>query len=205
VGLAVGLHRNEVRRIRGVKEELAMAKRSRRRRTDRLLTGWATDPRFCNAGGEPRDLPLVSFERAPSFEELAAKYLPGVAPRSAIRELRRQGAIQALADEVFRLRSTLSRTAGWSASELAQAGRHLQHVISGILSTPGDPESTELYKEINSLTIDPESAPLVRRTLERRTQVFLDGIEKELNARAGGKGSQGKRKIGLSVVSWREA
>jgi hypothetical protein len=204
VGLAVGLHRNEVRRIRGVKEELAMAKRSRRRRTDRLLTGWLTDPRFCNAGGQPRDLPLVSFEGAPSFEELAAKYLPGVAPRSAIRELRRQGAILALADDVFRLRSTSSRTAGWSASDLAHAGKHLQRVISGVLGNAGDPDAMESYKEIPSVSIDPELVPLARRTLERRTQVFLDSIEKELTARASAKGSRSKQRIGLGVVTWRE-
>jgi hypothetical protein len=204
VGLAAGLHRNEVRRIRSAKEELTMARGGRRSRTERLLRGWATDPRFSDSGGHPRDLPLTSSDRGPSFEELTTKYLPGVAPGTAIRELRRQAVIQVLPDEVFRLRASASRTAGFGTSNIVHAGKRLQRVASGILNSIGEGNGESLYREISNLRINPEEIPLIRRTLERRTQVFLDSIERELKARSGARPIRRSTKIGISVVSWRD-
>jgi hypothetical protein len=204
VGLAAGLHRNEVRRIRSVKEEFTLEKRQRRRRTERLIAGWATDTRFINSGGHPRDLPLISPDRGPSFHELASKYLPGVSPGTAVRELRRQDLIQVLPDEVVRLRASVSGSSGFSASTIASAGKRLQRLASTILFDAQGSDSGKLYKEINILDISPQILPLVRRTLERRTQVFLDAIERELQSHASGGRKRRRVRIGISVVSWQD-
>jgi hypothetical protein len=205
VGLAVGLHRNEVRRIRSAKEELTMERRQRRRRTERLVTGWSGDPRYINSGGHPLDLPLLGRERGPSFQELASKYLPGVSPGSAIRELRRQALVQVLPDDVIRLRASAPRTAGFTPSNVAQVGNRLQRLASTIVHNMTESDGQFLFKEINNLIIDSEMMPLMRRTLERRTQVFLEGIEKELRTQSGAKRKKrSPTRLGISVLSWED-
>jgi hypothetical protein len=73
VGLAVGLHRNEVRRLRSSRDYAGMVKRQRRHRAGRLMVGWTTDPKFTTAGGQPKDLPITSDESGPTFEDLGRK------------------------------------------------------------------------------------------------------------------------------------
>jgi len=202
VGLAAGLHRNEVRRIRTAKEELTLDKKRRRGRTERLIVGWSTDPRFANSGGHPRDLPLTTYDHGPSFQELSSQYLPGVSMGTAVRELRRQGMIQVLPDEVVRLHALTSRNTGPDPTNMANAAKQLQRVASTILyqSAGGD----NIYREINNLKIAPKNLPLIRQLLERRTQVFLVGIERELRSLPKYKATPNSSEIGVSVVTWQQ-
>jgi uncharacterized protein DUF6502 len=204
VGLALGLHRNEVRRIRSSKEELSMERRQRRRRTERLVAGWSTDPRYFDSGGHPLDLPLLTGDRAPSFRELAAKYLPGVSSGTAIRELRRQGIIQVLPDEVIRLRASAARTTEFNPSSVAQAGKRLQRLAATVFHNIAHTNSPIPYKEINNLKIDPRNFPLIRRTLDRRIQVFLEGIERELGTGTGSRRRIGDTRLGVTAFVWKD-
>lgn len=204
VGLAVGLHRNEIRRIRSAKEELTMEKKQRRRKSERLIAGWSTDPRYMDSGGHPLDLPIVSSAHGPSFQELAGKFLPGVSPGTAIKELRRQSLIQVLPDDVVRLRSRAPRTAGFTPTNVAQAGKRLQRLATTIVHNMTAPNEALLFKDIKSLRIDSERMPLIRRTLDRRTQVFLEGIEKELSMISGATKKGRTARLGMTIFSWRD-
>lgn len=202
VGLAAGLHRNEVRRIRTTKENSTLERRGRRRRTERLIVGWSTDHRFTDSGGYPRDLPLTSYDDGPSFQELSSRYLPGVSPGTAVRELRRQGRIRVLPDEVVRLEALTPQYLGPDPINVANAARQLRRLASTIFSQSTDGEN--IYKEISHLKVSSKNLPLIRQLLERRTQAFLGGLERELRSLPKVRSTTTSKEIGVSVVSWQQ-
>jgi hypothetical protein len=149
-------------------------------------------------------LPVLIRDRGPSFQELAAKYLRGVSAGTAIRELRRQSLVQVLPDEVIRLRASASRSSGFNPSNIAEAAKRIQRLAATVLTSGVEGESKALYKEINNLKIDTARMPLVQRTLDRRAQVFLEGIERELKVASRSKGKASYTRLGISVISWEE-
>jgi hypothetical protein len=204
VGLAVGLHRNEVRKIRSGRAEVRMEKMEGRHRAGRLLKGWSTDPRFTTSGGQPLDLPLESDEQGPSFEELVAKYLPGTASGSVLKELRRRSLVQLLPDEIIRFRSLTTRTVGLNATNVALAAKRLQLLGSTVLHNIRDAKNRRLYEEMKSIKVDSARLPLIRLVLERRARTFLEALESELRAAPSASRRADATQVGVSVFSWEQ-
>jgi len=202
VGLAVGLHRNEVRKLRTSQGDAGVVKRQRRHRAGRLLVGWTTDARFTTAAGQPRDLPLSPEDGSPNFEDLVHAFLPGVAPGSALRELRRHALIQILPDQIIRLRRLTTRPVGLSASGIAQASEDLQKLASTILFNLRSAEAPRLHLATRELSVLRERLPLIRSLLEQRAKTFVQALDKELRGEASAKGSGPKDPIGLVVLAW---
>ena len=85
MGLATGVHRSEVSKIR-IAGGTASAKGTMEikkglySKSARVLNGWTTDPRFMTSGGLPLDLPVERNKERRSFEDLVDKYAPGNHP-----------------------------------------------------------------------------------------------------------------------------
>jgi Family of unknown function (DUF6502) len=93
ISAMTGIPRAEVSRILKSSGSLTIGAIERRQNiTNRILSGWHSDPHFLTAGGRPRNLKI--FGDGATFECLVRKYGQGLPIRAVIDELERVGAIQ---------------------------------------------------------------------------------------------------------------
>jgi len=78
-------------------------KAQKRVTSEKILAIWEKKPRYRSNSGAPLDLPLEPHEDAPSFTELVEEALPGKPARHVLKELRRRGLVQQLADKIILL------------------------------------------------------------------------------------------------------
>jgi hypothetical protein len=206
VGLAVGLHRNEIAKIRktGARPRMESKERSFSR-SHRLMRGWSTDPAFTTSGGQPLNLPLLRNEQGRSFEELVAKYLPGINQLgSVLKELRRRGLVQVLPNEIIRFRGVTASPIGLNAKNVAYAAERLQRLGSTVLHNIRDAGHRRLYQETKSVKVPTGLLSRKIPLLERSAKAFLDAFEDELKANSYGSRRSGGTRIGASVFLWEE-
>lgn len=82
IAILTGLTRAEVARIRA--GEGKTSRPSSEQRTERVMHGWFTDPRYVDETGNPRALPMMG---AGSFDELVKRYSGDVPRRAVLDEL----------------------------------------------------------------------------------------------------------------------
>ena len=85
VSLLTGIHRKEVRRLRGAGAPVTVVP-SGLSRTSAILACWLGSPRFTDAAGAPLVLPRTAEGEAPSFEALVASVTKDVRPRAVLDE-----------------------------------------------------------------------------------------------------------------------
>lgn len=205
IGLMIGVDRNLVRKIRTTKRPDQLRNVQRRHRITALLEAWATDWRFLNSAGHPRDLAIQDADGEASLSMLVRQYMPAVSTGTAIAELRRAGVIRLLPDERVRLRSRTPRPTGFTESSVSTVGERLAELASTLLSNLGSPGEQRLFERIEPLWIDAQRLPLARLTLAKRTRTFLDSLSAELANEAVGPASGSKVLIGLTVFSSEDA
>ncbi|RYC29200.1 hypothetical protein D3273_25110 [Lichenibacterium minor] len=85
VSLLTGLHRKEVRRLRGAGAPVSVVPASLSR-TSRILARWLADRKTTDAKGMPRPLPRVAPPGRPSFEALVKSVTRDLRPRAVLDE-----------------------------------------------------------------------------------------------------------------------
>ena len=184
VGLMTGVHRNFVREIRATKPRARLQKVHRRHKGDALLHAWATDWEFLTSAGTPRELPIQPKPDQASFASLAARYMPNVAPRTAVAELERAGLVQTLDGDHVRLRSRSARPLGVNEANLTEAGTKLAGFASTLLHNLKHPDDARVCEYSELIEIPTKRLPVVRRTITKRAQNFLDGLTGEIQHEA---------------------
>jgi len=91
IAILTGLSRQEVKRVRDMLAEDEPPAIARMNHATRLLGGWHTDSKFCNAEGQPAA--LVYTDEPNSFTELCRRYAPNIPPTAMLKELQRVGAV----------------------------------------------------------------------------------------------------------------
>ncbi len=131
ISVLTGLSRKEVLRLRQLPEPGADGEIERFNRAARIVSAWARESEFCEAGGQPRALPLEG--ESPSFAELVARFGGDVTPRAVLDELLRVGTVERDGDGGVRLRSRAYVPAG----DDAEAGRLaiLGHDVAALVET----------------------------------------------------------------------
>ena len=199
IGLMTGVHRNFVREIRATKPSVRLQKVQQRHRGDALLQAWATDWHYLTAAGSPRDLPIQAPEGEPCFARLVAQHMSRVPIRTAIAELRRSSAIRLLPDEQVRLRSRSARPPGITEASIAAASARLSDLTATEVHNLKTPEQRLFCESIDALRIDPRRLALVRQTIAKRAQNFLDLLAEELAPEATFPSTGPTVSIGLTV------
>jgi hypothetical protein len=92
VSLLTGIHRKEVRRLRGAGAPVSIVPASLSR-TSQILATWLASADFADAQGRPRPLPRVS-DRGPSFEALVQSVTRDVRPRAVLDEWLDRGMVE---------------------------------------------------------------------------------------------------------------
>jgi hypothetical protein len=212
VGLAVGLNRNDVRKVlqsgsSGAKTRMTN-KEQRHSKSAKLLKEWSTNSRFLTSGGLPRDLPIVSYDDGPSFEELVVAALPGKHVKHILSELRRRGLVTLLPDEIVRFRSESALPSGLTTASISYAATQLNLLGATLLKRLTDPNAFFLYETTKALYADLEELHRSKPALLQRTMSYLHALESEF----GGKRTSKKKKarpetepsFGYSVFFWQQ-
>ncbi len=85
VSLLTGIHRKEVRRLRGAGAPVNTVPATVSQ-TSRILARWLADPEFTDGNGHPLPLPRIAEPLQPSFERLVASVTRDVRPRAVLDE-----------------------------------------------------------------------------------------------------------------------
>lgn len=85
VSLLTGVHRKEVRRLRGVGAPVNIVPATVSQ-TSRILARWLADPEFTDGDGNPLPLPRIAEPLQPSFERLVASVTRDVRSRAVLDE-----------------------------------------------------------------------------------------------------------------------
>lgn len=139
VSLLTGIHRKEVRRLRGAGAPVSTVPATVSR-TGRIVARWLADPAFTDAGGQPLPLPRNAEVGKPSFESLVAGVTRDVRPRAVLDEWLDRGL--AFADPQDRIvlaeAAYLPRADGDAEAQLYYFGRNLHdHVAAAAANIIG--------------------------------------------------------------------
>ncbi|RYB03015.1 DUF6502 family protein [Lichenibacterium ramalinae] len=132
VSLLTGIHRKEVRRLRGAGAPVN-AVPAALSRTSRILARWLADRDTTDEAGLPLPLPRVAPAGRPSFEALVASVTRDVRPRAVLDEWidRRLAVLDA--DDVVTLLDRAFVPQGGDEQQLYYFGRNLHdHVASAV-------------------------------------------------------------------------
>jgi hypothetical protein len=209
VGLAVGVHRTEVSKIRAAggmasARETMETKERLYSKSARVLTGWSTDSRFTTSGGHPMDLPMERNKQRRSFEDLVDKYAPGNHPGTVLKELRRRGNVELLEEEIIRFKDSRTRTSGTTEANVAQAAKRMRRLGETLFQNILAPQQLRLYLETKTISLNAKQIALMRPVLERRTKTFIAALESEFLARSATGLNGNPKQMGISVFAWEE-
>jgi hypothetical protein len=102
ISLLTGIHRREVKRIRGELRERAGIPKAVTLGA-LLVSRWIGDPEFVDAEGRPRALPRRAAGAEPSFESLVGSVSTDIPPRSILDEWLRLGVVEEDESRLLRL------------------------------------------------------------------------------------------------------
>ena len=136
VSLLTGIHRKEVRRLRGAGAPVNVVP-TEVSRTSRILAHWLADQRFCGPDGQPLALARTS-ETGPSFEELVAAITRDLRPRAVLDEWLDRGIATLDAEDRVVLAETAYVPGGGDDRQLYYLGRNLHdHIAAAVANVEG--------------------------------------------------------------------
>lgn len=176
IAILTGLTRAEVARLRDSSKSPPETKSEQR--TERVMHGWFTDPRYVDDLGSPRPLPMTGTH---SFDELVRRYSGDVPRRAVLDELVSGG--MAATDTKASIRALRRHHAAPTNIDIdiERLGKDLD-----IFFASADRFSKESRGELRRLTVQfPGNIPSsVRRTVTIRTERFLEALADYLHAEA---------------------
>ncbi|MCJ2087834.1 DUF6502 family protein [Methylobacterium sp. E-005] len=140
VSLLTGIHRKEVRRLRGAGAPVS-AVPAVVSRTSRIIARWIADPAFTDPQGHPLPLPRTAEDNAPSFETLVAGVTRDLRPRAVLDEWLDRGLAFTDAQDriVLAEAAYVPRGDGAEGPQLYYFGRNLHdHIAAAVANIVGD-------------------------------------------------------------------
>lgn len=168
-----GISRAEVANIRSNGE--SPIPNSSRQRTERVMHGWYTDPRFVDNNGNPRMLPIIG---AASFAELVRRFSGDIPRRAVLEELLAAGMVQQSADGRLRAVRRHYASSGGSNTDLESLVVDAR-IIFG--STTGNRTKGRSPRRRVTVRFPGQVPASVRRNIALRTERFLDALSEYLH------------------------
>ncbi|ACB25526.1 hypothetical protein ABID82_002790 [Methylobacterium sp. PvP062] len=175
VSLLTGIHRKEVRRLRGAGAPVS-AVPAVVSRTSRIIARWIADPTFTDPQGQPLKLPRTAEGGAPSFESLVAGVTRDLRPRAVLDEWLDRGL--AFTDPQDRIvlaeAAYVPRGDGAEGPQLYYFGRNLHdHIAAAVANIVGDaPRFLERAVHYDGLSED-----LAIRLEERAREIAMEALQ----------------------------
>ncbi len=140
VSLLTGIHRKEVRRLRGAGAPVS-AVPAVVSRTSRIIARWIADPAFTDPQGHPLPLPRTAEGDAASFETLVAGVTRDLRPRAVLDEWLDRGLAFTDAQDriVLAEAAYVPKGDGAEGPQLYYFGRNLHdHIAAAVANIVGD-------------------------------------------------------------------
>ncbi len=172
VSLLTGIHRKEVRRLRGAGAPVS-AVPTVVSRTSRIIARWLADPRFTDGHGRPLPLPRLGSGDAASFEALVSGVTRDLRPRAVLDEWLDRGlATLDGADRVVLAEAAYVPKGGGEA-QLYYFGRNLHdHIAASVANVMGEaPRFLERAVHYDGL-----SEELARRLEARAREIAMEAL-----------------------------
>ena len=208
VSLLTGIHRKEVRRLRGAGAPVN-AVPATVSRTSRILARWLADPAFTDGAGRPR--PLLRAGEGASFEALVAAVTRDVRPRAVLDEWLDRGLIAT--DEAGRvvLQEAAFVPKGGDEQKFYYFGRNLHdHVAAAVANIEGEtPRFMERAVHYDGLTaelaasLEARSRDIAGEALAAANRAAHAACEGEAPVSAAAGGDEWRWNFGVYVYSER--
>jgi len=140
VSLLTGIHRKEVRRLRGAGAPVSVVP-AVVSRTSRIIARWIADPAYTDPQGHPLPLPRTAEGSASSFETLVSGITRDVRPRAVLDEWLDRGLAFTDAQDriVLAEAAYVPRGDGAEGPQLYYFGRNLHdHIAAAVANIVGD-------------------------------------------------------------------
>jgi hypothetical protein len=170
VSLLTGIHRKEVRRLRGAGTPVHTIPQALSQ-SSRIVAVWLGDPSYCNTRGKPA--PLRKAGEAPSFESLVEMVTRDVRPRAVLDDWLNRGLVTTdVQDRVVLVEAGVIPASG--DDQLYYFGRNLHdHIAAAVANVIGDrPRHLERAVHYDGL-----SAKAVRRLEERARELAMEALQ----------------------------
>jgi hypothetical protein len=207
VALLTGVDRHVVASILKGPPRANPGLETRRHRLNRVLAEWHSDPDYLE-GGRPKDLEIRGGRRRRTFWTLVRSHAKDVWPGLMLDELLKVAAVEKLADGRVR---PLMRS--YKASQLSEAGLdelayRVRDLTQTLLYNLSHSDMPRVCGTVQSIDVDEQNLPLVRRELLARSDVTLNALDQLLNnqkLRRTGRSRARRVRIGWACYSFEEA
>lgn len=179
VSLLTGIHRKEVRRLRGAGAPVSQVPATVSR-TSRIVARWVAAPEFTDGGGRPLPLPRSADDAAPSFESLVAGVTKDVRPRAVLDEWLDRGLAVLDPEGRVRLLEAAYLPKGGAEPQLYYFGRNLHDHIAAAAENVAAPSPRFFERAVH---YDGLSDALAGRLEERAREIAMEAL-KRANAEA---------------------
>jgi hypothetical protein len=208
IALLTGVHRNEVKRILSTPPGIDPGREVRRHRGNRILAAWHSDPDYTNPDGQPKVLDLKAARRREvSFSALVKRYSPGVWPRLILDELLRVGAVEEVSEGRLKVKMNSYGVAGFEAEAIEDLGHRARDLLETLVHNLLNPSAARVCETVLTLDADSRFLPVLRNSIQRRSQAFLSGLGEELNSPRTSRSTRVEPsvRIGVTVYSFEGA
>jgi hypothetical protein len=171
--LLTGIHRKEVRRLRGAGAPVSVVPAALSR-TSRIVALWLAAPEFTDGEGKPLALPRAADGTAPSFERLVASVTREVRPRAVLDEWLDRKLVTIDADDRIVLAEPGFMPKGGNEQQLYYFGRNLHdHIAAASANVLGEaPRFLERAAHYDGL-----SAELAMRLEKRSRELAMEALQ----------------------------
>jgi hypothetical protein len=201
VSLLTGIHRKEVRRLRGAGAPVNTVPATLSQ-TSRILARWLADPEFTGSDGRPLPLPRLAEPPQPSFERLVASVTRDVRPRAVLDEwLDRKLIVLDLDD-----RAILTEAAyvpRGDDQQLYYLGRNLHDHIAAAVANVEAPSPQFLERAVHYDGLTKELAEQLQQRSREVAMDVLQTMNREAHA-ASDKAPPGKWRWNFGVYVYSE-
>lgn len=172
VSLLTGIHRKEVRRLRGAGAPVS-AVPAVVSRTSRIIARWLADPKFTDGQGRPLPLPRSGPGEAPSFEALVSGITRDLRPRAVLDEWLDRGLASLDESDRVVLAEAAYVPRGGGEPQLYYFGRNLHdHIAASVANIVGE---TPRFLE-RAVHYDGLSEDLARRLETRAREIAMEAL-----------------------------
>ncbi|ACK85554.1 DUF6502 family protein [Methylorubrum extorquens] len=179
VSLLTGIHRKEVRRLRGAGAPVSQVPTTVSR-TGRIIARWVASPEFTDSEGQPLPLPRSAEGDTPSFESLVEGVTKDVRPRAVLDEWLDRGVAVLDAQGHVRLLEAAYLPKGGAEPQLYYFGRNLHDHLAAAAENIAGPSPRFFERAVH---YDGLSETLAAQ-LEARSREIAMGALKQANAEA---------------------
>ena len=179
---------------------------ARRDVLSRVIDGWFSDPEYSDKGN-PRDLDIGDpNSKGRSLWTLVQRYAPGVWPRLIIDELIRVDYVDPLPNGQLRWRPAPTKLVS-KRSNRESSSELMRDAVRALFKDAARSDARRAWRTAQSVEIDAQHLPLVRKMLRERLNTMFAWITDELNSarwrRDSAKANTGVR-VGLSGFTFEE-